>query len=181
MSGNHSSLTGDGVLPRTPRAVVVTALLAILVSAILVSALLAACGHAAAPAPPPVTLSYCGVSPQVRPDVVLVVCDTNDVSARDLTWTAWGTPTATATGTATVDVCAYSDCHTGAYTNVPIRLIASKIVSCASQKRAYSTLRYVFPDGNPWPGVPADLNTSGYLAGPGRVLPPRNQTVSLGC
>jgi hypothetical protein len=39
----------------------------------------------------------------------------------------------------------------------------------------------VFPDGNPWPGVPANLNTSGYIAGPERVLPPANQTVSLGC
>jgi hypothetical protein len=158
---------------------VVTALLPILVSA-----LLAACSHAATPAPAAVTMSYCGVSPQVKPGVVLVVCDTNDVTARDLTWRAWGawgTPTATATGTATVDVCAYSDCHTGAYGTVPIRLIASKIVSCAGTKRAYSSLRYVFPDGNPWPGVPADLNTSGYIAGPKRVLPPANQTVTLGC
>jgi hypothetical protein len=179
MSGNDGSLTGDGVLARTPRAAVVTAIA--VMAALLPVLLLAACSPAAAPAPPAVTMSYCGVNLQVRPDVVLVVCDTNDVTARDLTWTAWGTPTATATGTATVDVCAYSDCHTGAYSNVPIRLIASKIVSCAGPKRAYSSLRYVFPDGNPWPGVPANLNTSGYIAGPERVLPPANQTVSLGC
>ena len=175
MSGNYGSLTGDGMLARTPRAAVVTALLTLLACP-----LLAACSHAA-PGPPPVTMSYCGVSPQVRPDVVLVVCDTNDITARDLSWTAWGTSAATATGTATIDVCAYSDCHTGAYGTVPIRLIASKIVGCAGPKRAYSTLRYVFPDGNPWPGVPANLNTSGYIVGPKRVLPPANQTVSLGC
>jgi hypothetical protein len=164
------------MLARTPRAAVVTALLTLLACL-----LVAACSRAAAPGPPPVTMSYCGVSAQVRPDVVLVVCDTNDITARGLTWTAWGTPTATATGTATIDVCAYSDCHTGAYSNVPIRLIASRIVGCAGTKRAYSTLRYVFPDGNPWPGVPADLNTSNYIVGPERVLPPANQTVSLGC
>jgi hypothetical protein len=180
MSGNYSRLTGDGILARMPRAAVVT-----VIAALLPMLALAACSHAAAPAPAPtppsVTLTYCGVNHQVRPDVLLVVGYTNDITARDLTWTAWGRPTATATGTATVDVCAYDDCHTGAYTNVPIRLIASKIVGCAGSKRAYSTLRYVFPEGNPWPGIPANLNTSSYIAGPERVLPPKNQTVSLTC
>jgi hypothetical protein len=158
------------VLAWASRAAVVTALL-----------LLTACGQAARPAAPPATLSFCGGSPQVRPDVVLVVCDTNDIIARDLTWTAWGKPAATASGTALVDLCAYTDCHTGAYGTVPIRLIASKLVGCAGKARAYSELRYVFPDGTPWPGVPANLNTSGYMAGPERVLPPKDQTVSLAC
>jgi hypothetical protein len=161
------------VLARTPRAAVVTALLSLL--------LLTACGHAARPSAPPVTMSFCGYSPQVRPDVVVVVCETTDITARKLKWTAWGKPTATATGTARVDLCAYEDCHTGLYTTVPIRLIASKIVPCAAKTRAYSRLRYVFTDGSPWGPVPADLNTSGYISGPGRALPPANQTVSLGC
>jgi hypothetical protein len=146
--------------------------------------LLAACGHAAAPAPPPVTpvtLSFCGSGPQAMPSVVEVICNTGDITARNLVWTAWGKTAATATGTAVVDLCAYSDCHTGAFGSVPIRLIASKIADCAKNTRAYSLLRYVFVDGSPWPGVPANLNTSNYLAGPGRTLPPANQTVSLTC
>jgi hypothetical protein len=161
------------VLAGTPRAAVVTVLGGLL--------LLTACGHPAKPVPPPATMSFCGGNPQVRPDVVLVVCGTNDITARDLAWTAWGKPTSTAAGIALVDLCAYEDCHTGAYGTVPIRLIASKIVGCAGHARAYSRLRYVFPDGTPWPGIPAHLNTSGYMAGPGRVLPPANQTVSLAC
>jgi hypothetical protein len=161
------------VLAGTPRAAVVTVLGGLL--------FLAACGHPAKPVPPPVTMSFCGGNPQATPDVVLVVCGTNDITARDLTWTAWGKPTSTATGIALVDLCAYEDCHTGAYGTVPIRLVASKIVGCAGQARAYSRLRYVWPDGTPWPGIPADLNTSGYMAGPGRVLPPANQTVDLAC
>ncbi len=143
--------------------------------------LLLACGHAAAPVPPPVTLSFCGGNPQAMPTVIEVVCNTDDITARNLIWTAWGQPVATARGTAVVDQCAYEDCHTGAFSSVPIRLIASKIADCPKGGRAYSTLRYVFADGSPWPGLPANLNTSGYIAAPGRPLPPSNQTVSLGC
>jgi hypothetical protein len=161
------------VLAGTPRAAVVTVLVG--------SLALAACGHPAGPVPPPVTMSFCGGTAQATPDVVLVVCNTDDITARDLTWTAWGKSTSTATGTALVDLCAYSDCHTGAYGTVPIRLIASKIVACGGHARAYSRLRYVWPDGTPWPGIPADMNTSGYIAGPGRDLPPANQTVDLAC
>ena len=161
------------MLASATRAAAVTALLPLL--------LLAACGQPARPGAPPVTMSFCGYSPQVRPDVVVVVCETTDITARDLKWTAWGKPAATATGTATVDLCAYSDCHTSSYTAVPIRLIASKIVRCAGKTRAYSRLRYVFPGGSPWGGVPANLNTSGFISGPDRALPPANQTVSLGC
>ena len=141
---------------------------------------LAACGHSA-PSAPPVTMSFCGSGPQTMPSVVDVVCNTDDITARNLVWTGWGQPSATAHGTATIDQCAYEDCHTGAFGSVPIRLIASKNTRCAGSARAYSTLRYVFVDGTPWPGVPANLNTSGYIADPGRPLPPANQTVSLGC
>jgi hypothetical protein len=48
---------------------------------------------------------------------------------------------------AVVDLCAYEDWHIGAYSSVPIKLIASKVTMCAKNKRAYSTLRYVFADG----------------------------------
>jgi hypothetical protein len=142
---------------------------------------LAGCSHAAAPVPPAVTLSFCGTGPQPAPAVVEVICNTDDLTARNLVWTAWGKPTATAKGTAVVDMCAYEDCHTGTYSTVPIRLIASRITACAGSKRAYTTLRYVFVDGSPWAGVPAGANTSGYIAAPDRTLPPRNQTVGLTC
>jgi hypothetical protein len=128
-----------------------------------------------------VVISYCGSDPQVRPDVVLVVCNTDDITATNLTWSAWGKPAATGTGTATIDLCAYSDCAYGSYTSVRIKVIATKLMSCTKGTRAYSSLRYVFPGGSPWPGVPAHMNTSAYLDAPDRPLPPPNQTVSLAC
>jgi hypothetical protein len=143
--------------------------------------LIAGCGGAAAPVRPAVTLSFCGNGPQPTPTVVQVVCNTDDITARDLAWTAWGKSTATARGVAVVDLCAYEDCHTGAFGAVPIRLIASKIRACGNDKRAYTTLRYVFIGGSPWAGVPADMKTSNYIAGAGRPLPPANQTVELAC
>ena len=42
-------------------------------------------------------------------------CHTKDIIARKLAWSAWGKPTATAIGTAVVDLCAYEDCHSGDY------------------------------------------------------------------
>jgi hypothetical protein len=143
--------------------------------------LLAGCGHSAAAVPPAVTMSFCGSDPQPMPTVVEVICNTDDITARNLVWTGWGKPTATAKGMAVVDLCAYEDCHTGAFGAAPIKLIASKVVTCAKNKRAYTTLRYVFVDGSPWPGMPADMNTSDYIAAPDRVLPPQNQTVELTC
>jgi len=139
------------------------------------------CGHAGAPAPPPVTLSYCGGDGQPEPGIVEVVCNTDDITARNLAWTAWGKPTATARGVAVVDLCAYEDCHTGSFGTVPIRLIATRIGACGASTRAYLTLRYVWTDGSPWPGVPADMSTAHYMVGSDRPLPPRDQTVGLTC
>ena len=48
------------------------------------------CGHAAAPAPPTVTLSYCGSDSQPAPAIVEVVCNTDDITARNLAWTCLG-------------------------------------------------------------------------------------------
>jgi hypothetical protein len=143
---------------------------------------LAGCGHAAAPGPPTVMMSYCGSDSQPAPAIVEVVCNTDDITARNLAWSAWGKPTATAKGVAVIDQCAYEDCHTGSFGTVPIRLIAARIAACGKNKqRFYTTLRYVFIDGSPRPGVPADMNTSHYMSSPGRPLPPPDQTVALTC
>jgi hypothetical protein len=149
-------------------------------AALIVLALVAGCGHPA-PVRPAVTLSFCGDGPQPAPTVVEVICNTDDLTARNLVWAGWGTPAATAAGTAVVDLCAYEDCHTGAFRSVPVRLVASRLAVCAGGQRAYRTLRYLFPGGSPWGTLPAGSGTSGYIAAPGRTLPPRNQTVVLTC
>ncbi len=151
------------------------------IAALLSVLFLAGCSHSATPVPPAVTMSFCGSDPQPTPTVVEVICNTDDITARNLVWTAWGKSAATAEGIAVVDVCAYEDCHTGAFSSVSVMLIASKIAACAENKRAYTALRYVFVDGSPWSDLPADMNTSGYIAAPNRILPPRNQTVGLTC
>jgi len=160
------------MMVRIVRPAVAAALLSVL--------LLAACSHAA-PVPPQVTLSFCGSDLEPTPTVVEVVCNTDDITARNLVWQGWGKPAATAHGTAEIDLCAYEDCHTGSFGNVPITLIASKITDCAKNTPAYSTLRYVFPDGSPWQGNPLNPNTSGFIAAPDRTLPPADQTVGLTC
>lgn len=149
--------------------------------------LLAACSHAAKPAPAPkpvppqVTLGFCGSTPEVRPDVVLVVCSTDDITARNLVWSGWGMQAAHAKGSATVDLCAYGDCASGDYISVPIVVTASKIVHCTKSRRAYSTLHYVFPGGSPFKSVPVSADSPGYFGGQNQPVPPRDQTVSLTC
>lgn len=142
---------------------------------------LVACAHAAAPVRPSVTMALCGGDPQAMPTVVQVICNTDDLTARNLVWTSWGKQVATAKGTAVVDMCAYEDCHTGSFSSVRITLIASKIAKCARNVRAYSTLRYEFVHGSPWQGIPANMKTSGYISAPNRPLPPPNQTVAMTC
>jgi hypothetical protein len=112
---------------------------------------------------------------------VLVVCDTDDITARNLTWSDWGKPTATAKGSATVDLCAYEDCASGDYASVPIGITVSKIVHCPKNTQAYSMLRYVFPNGSPFQGVPDSMKTSDSSGGQDQPLPPANQTVGLTC
>jgi hypothetical protein len=153
-----------------------TMALALLVLPVLVTA----CGHGgrAAVVPAPVTMALCGGGPQVRPSVVEIVCETDDITAGHLTWSGWGNPVATAVGTAVVDTCAYEDCHTGSFASVPIVVVASKVAGCA---RAYGRLQYVFPGGSPFPALPANEKFSAFIAAPGRPAPPADQTVSLTC
>jgi hypothetical protein len=154
----------------------------VVVAALTVPLLLTACSHAVAkPLPPPVTLGYCGSNPQVMPDVVLVVCDTDDITAENLVWTDWGAQSAHAKGSATVDLCAYGDCAYGDYISVPIDMTVTRIVQCTKVRRGYSTLRYVFPGGSPFASVPLVADSPAYYGGQNQPVPPRDQTVSLTC
>lgn len=164
------------MLARTASAVAMVALLASLL-------LLSGCSH------PPragtgsmrVTMADCGGSPQAEPTVVNLICQTNDITARGLIWSAWGKPVATAIGKAVVDLCAFSDCHTGSYQSLPIVVVASKIGRCRKDTHAYSRLQYVFIGGSPFGSLPARMNFSNFMTGASRPGPPRDQTVSLAC
>ncbi|HEY6274858.1 MAG TPA: hypothetical protein VIX86_00865 [Streptosporangiaceae bacterium] len=125
-------------------------------------------------------MSDCGGGLRVRPTVVNVICQTNDITARSLTWSAWGRPFTIGSGTAVVDLCAFEDCHTGSYQNFPIVVIASRIERCGKATQVYSRLQYVFVGPQPFAGLPASMNFSNFMAGSGRPGP-GNQTVSLSC
>lgn len=145
--------------------------------------LLTACTHQAPSRTPPpsVTMAFCGGSAQARPTVVEVICATNDITARNLTWSGWGRPVATASGTGVVDLCAAEDCHTGEYASASIVLVASGLARCNGQSRGYQRLQYVFVGTSPFQGVSANQNFSDYIAAPGRPGLPANQTVRLNC
>ena len=162
---------------RASRAGAVTAALTMLVL------LLSACTHPAPSrtSPPAVTMAFCGGSAQARPTVVEVICATNDITARNLTWSGWGHSVATASGTGVADLCAAEDCHTGEYASAPIVLIASGLARCDGQSRGYQRLQYVFVGTSPFQGVSANQNFSDFMAAPGRPGLPANQTVRLNC
>jgi hypothetical protein len=143
--------------------------------------LLSACSHpaGAGTGATRITMANCGVSPQVKPTVVNVICGTTDITARRLAWSAWGKPVATAVGTAVVDLCAFSDCHTGSYQAVPVVMVASKIGQCGHGTQGYLRLQYVFVGRSPFAGLPTNLNFSNFMTGAARPGPPRDQTVSL--
>ncbi len=159
------------------------AMAATALAAVLAAVLLAACSGPAGPRPAPaarVRLSDCGSPGQVRPDVVAVICSTNAITARRLTWSGWGKPVASAIGTAVVDLCAYTDCHTGSYRAVPVVLVASKIVTCPRRTHAYSELQYIFVGRSPFQGVPAHMKFPSFWFGSHRPSP-GDQAVSLTC
>jgi hypothetical protein len=145
--------------------------------------LLTACSHSAAPgsAGPRVALSYCGGDLQARPSVVSVICTTDDITARELAWTGWGSPVAVASGRAVVDLCAFEDCHMGLYGSDRVVLVASKIIECAPGRRAYSRLQYVFVGRSPFQGLSDKMKFTGFVSGASRPAPPANQTVRLTC
>lgn len=148
---------------------------------LMVPVLLSACTSAPGSAALPTTkLAFCGGRQQVRPAVVTVTCTTSSITARNLTWSQWGQPIASAIGTAVVDLCAYEDCHTGSYGAAPIVLIASKVTRCPNGARAYSRLQYVFVGKSPFSDIPANFKATNFMDDPGRPGP-GNQIVSLTC
>jgi len=130
----------------------------------------------------PVLMTDCNGLHHSSPGIVDVVCESDAIIARSLNWSGWGKPFATASGTAVVDLCAFTDCHTGSYNAFPIVLVASKLVTCAKGKQMYSRLQYVFVGHNPFASLPSKgLGLRNSLFGSHRPGPPHNDTVSLPC
>jgi hypothetical protein len=144
---------------------------------------LTACGPAAtsAQAAKPVKLTNCG-SRQARPDIVTVICGSDAIMARTLTWSRWGARVATATGSATVNWCAFEGCAYGEYDTYPIVMIASKIVRCPKGGQQYSEMQYVFVgDDNPFASLPKNFKPTNEFFGSHVPGPAHNQTVDLHC
>jgi hypothetical protein len=163
---------------RTTRAIT-----AALLGPLLLPLLLGACSRASAPRPSAISvrMNPCGDGPRTRPGLLSVLCPSDAITARSLTWSAWGSPVATAIGAAVVDLCAFEDCHTGAYGSFSIVLIASRIRTCPRGARAYSRLQYLFVGHSPFQDLPANLKFSNFMFGSGRPGLPQNQTVNLSC
>jgi hypothetical protein len=129
----------------------------LLLTAVLMSLLLAAgCGTTSKKiaATAPGGIANCVGHPQARPAVVDIKCDDMGLTARNLRWSGWGTPVATATGLAVVNLCEYVVCHTGSYGAYPVVLIASGMLSCPKGDHAYARLQYTFVGH--FDGWPAD-------------------------
>lgn len=145
---------------------------------------LTACSPASTPAKAAasVTMTDCNGLHHSQPGIVDVVCESDAITARSLDWSGWGSAVATAKGTAVVDLCAFTDCHTGSYGSFPIVLVASKVVKCAKGKQRYSRLQYVFVGHDPFAGLlPKNLGIANSLFGSHRPGPPHNDTVTLPC
>ncbi len=143
--------------------------------------LLCACTSPAGKASVPITkLGFCGSELQVRPSVVIVTCTSNSITARDLKWSRWGKPIASALGTAVVDLCAFSDCHTGKYRSAPVVVVASNVTTCPNGARAYGKLQFMFIGKSPFQGVPSNLSPANFDFGSHRVVP-GSKPISLTC
>jgi hypothetical protein len=150
---------------RTPALIVLVAALA---------ALITACSHAAASPGPAATrrLGDCGGNPQTKPSVVVITCSNQAITARNLTWASWGGTVATATGSAVVNVCAFQDCHTGAYGSYPIVVVASGNTACRGGVRGYSKIQYLFVGTSPFANIPANMHVPATFFGKPGVGPP---------
>lgn len=142
------------------RASLLTVLLALL------AMLLTACSHASASTSGAMRLGDCGGNPQAAPRLVVVVCSDSAITARDVKWSGWGSKIATGTGSAVVNVCAFSDCHTGSYRPYPIVLVASGSQRCSRGVRGYARIQYLFVGRSPFQGLPAFMKVPSTFWGP---------------
>ena len=136
------------------------------ITALAAAALLAAgCStpHPATSARGPQRLADCTGIPRVRPAVVEVRCIDGSMVAQELKWSGWGTPVATATGTAILNMCEFvpQDCAVGDYQSYPVVLIASGSVRCPAGGPAYARIQTVLVgrDGGIWPQQVIDAVT----------------------
>lgn len=137
----------------------------------LVVALATACSHAAASSggAASMRLADCGGSPQTKPDVVVVTCSSTDITAHNLKWQNWGGSVATATGYAVVNVCAYNDCHTGAYASYPVVLAAFGKTACPQGRHGYASIEYMFAGKSPFQDLPPTMKVPRDWWGPAGV------------
>jgi hypothetical protein len=138
----------------------------------LVAALITACSHAAASSggASSIRLADCGGTPQTRPQVVVVTCSSTDITAHNLKWANWGGKIATATGYAVVNMCAYSNCHTGAYASFPIVLAAFGAAACPRGGHGYASIEYMFAGRrSPFQELPPTMKVPADWWGPAGV------------
>jgi hypothetical protein len=90
-----------------------------------------------------------------KPGSVVLACGDAGLIAQGLTWGSWGSSTATGTGTGVAKVCE-PDCASGKVVRAEIRLTLSRPQLCgADGKRHFTKIRYVWVDGAPVKGQPA--------------------------
>jgi hypothetical protein len=118
----------------------------LVMAAAVLALLTAGCSQAAKPAVPagPSRLADCVGHPQVRPAMVIVRCADTSLTARNLKWSDWGAPVATATGTAVINNCEFQDCHTGSYSAHRVVLVVSGALACPKGGRAYAKIQTMF-------------------------------------
>jgi hypothetical protein len=130
----------------------------------------------------PVTMADCNGQHHARPDLIQVICASDAITARNLTWTKWGKPIATATGAAVVNWCAFEGCAQGEYDSYKVVMIASKLRQCPHDREQYARLQYVFVgDEDPFDSLPKNVGTSGLFFGGHGPDAPREPVVSLSC
>jgi hypothetical protein len=124
----------------------------------ILTALTAGCSSAPAHPASAIMLPDCAGTLQAHPDVMVLACASTGITARSLRWSRWGSPVATATGTAVVDTCLYQDCAYGLYRSYPIVVVVSHATAC-NHTRAYTEIQYLFVGTSPFPSsIKATIN-----------------------
>lgn len=147
---------------------------ALTIAIALLATMVAACSHAAA-SPGPASnrrLADCGGNPQTKPQVVVITCSNQAITVHDVNWSAWGGKVATGTGSAIVNVCAFQDCHTGAYGSYPVVVVASGAVACRGGVSGYGRIQYMFVGTSPFANLPPHMKVPAAFFGKPGVGPP---------